>query len=228
MEGLVGLGHDISPAVLDEMRPAAIATHLSKYLLERYLLDGQGQPQYHLYYKLQPVVRRWMAECFTTAGGTKAGMLTYPSVASRAAALIHSAIVQQGGEDGTRVVKAVLDPYNPVVVTDHVQFITSKTDLWDTLPGGKSHVNYVVGDSGWETVVRIDDGHGPDDPLMLVVEVKGERDVDDQIKAETMRSLWVPGVNNLGDWGRWGFVELKDAFGMEADYEAAVDAITGG
>ncbi len=168
---------------------------------------------------------------------------------------------QQGGEDGTRVAKAVLDPYNRAVVTDHVQFITSKTDLWTTEPD-KSHVNYVVGDCGWETefarvvenhprtlayvknqalgfevpylagtearrylpdfVVRIDDGHGPDDPLMLVVEVKGERDVDDQIKAETMRSLWVPGVNNLGDWGRWGFIELKDAFDMEADYETGV------
>src|SRR5690606_10678962 len=36
LEGLVGEGHDISPEMLDEMRPAAIATHLSKYLLERY------------------------------------------------------------------------------------------------------------------------------------------------------------------------------------------------
>src|SRR5690606_25904359 len=37
MEGLVGLGHDLSPNVLDEMRPATVATHLSKYVLERYL-----------------------------------------------------------------------------------------------------------------------------------------------------------------------------------------------
>jgi type III restriction enzyme len=266
MEGLVGVGHDISPAVLDEMRPAAIATHLSKYLLERYLLDGHGQPQYHLYYKLQPIVRRWIAECFVATGGTKPGMLTYHSVASRAAALIHSAIVQAGGEAASTV-KAVLDSYNPAVVTDHVQFITTKTNLWTTAPD-KSHVNYVVGDSGWETefarvvekhprtlayvknqalgfevpylagtearrylpdfVVRIDDGHGADDPLMLVVEVKGERDVDDQIKAETMRSLWVPGVNNLGDWGRWGFVELKDAFDMETDYSAQVTKLVNG
>lgn len=261
MEGLVGLGHDISPAVLDEMRPAAIATHLSKYLLERYLLDGNGLPQYHLYYKLQPVVRRWIAECFTTVGGTSPGMLTYASVASRAAALIHSALLHRDGDEANKSIKAVLDPYNPAVVTDHVQFITSKTDLWQT-DATKCHINYVVGDSGWEVefarvvekhprtlayvknqalgfevpylagtearrylpdfIVRVDDGQGPDDPLNLVVEVKGERDIDDQIKAETMRTLWVPGVNNLGDWGRWGFIELRDAFDMDADYAASV------
>src|SRR5690606_23847784 len=45
--------------------------------------------------------------------------------------------------------KAMLDPYNPAVVTDYVQFITTKTHLLATDPR-KCHVNYVVGDSGWE------------------------------------------------------------------------------
>lgn len=261
LEGLVGEGHDISPDMLEEMRPAAIATHLSKYLLERYLLDGNGEPQYHLYYKLQPIVRRWIAECFVPAGGTKPGMLPYASVAGRAAALIHSAILQQADEGGHQVVKAILDPYNPAVVTDHLQFITSKTALWTTDPT-KCHINLVVGDSGWEIefariveqhsqticyvknqalgfevpymagsesrrylpdfIVQIDDGRGTEDPLNLVVEIKGERDTDDQVKAGTMRSLWVPGVNNLGTFGRWGFVELTDVYAMEKDYAAAV------
>lgn len=86
MEGLVGEGHDISPGVLDEMRPATVAVHLSKYLLQRYLLDGNGQPQYHLFGKLQPLVRRWLSECVELQGGTRLGMLTYATVASRAAA----------------------------------------------------------------------------------------------------------------------------------------------
>src|SRR5690606_9609536 len=128
MEGLVGEGHDISPAVLDEMRPATVAAHLSKYLLRRYLLDVNGPPQYHLFGKLQPLVRRWLAECVELVGGTRLGMLTYATVASRAAALIHSALVQHQG-DASGTVKAVLDPYNPAVVTDHVQFITTKTNL---------------------------------------------------------------------------------------------------
>jgi type III restriction enzyme len=35
-------------------------------------------------------------------------------------------------------------------------------------------------------IVRLDDGHGPDDPLNLVVEIKGQKDATTQIKAETM------------------------------------------
>src|SRR5690606_20024116 len=71
-------------------------------------------------------------------------------------------------------------------------------------------------------VVKVDDGRGPADPLMVVVEIKGERDMDDQIKAETMRTLWVPGVNNLGDWGRWAFIELRDPWSMASDFTEAL------
>ena len=58
-------------------------------------------------------------------------------------------------------------------------------------------------------IARIDDG-GPE-PLNLVIEVKGQRDEKDKAKAETMRNLWVPAVNNARRFGRWGFLELKDA-----------------
>jgi type III restriction enzyme len=263
LEGIVGAGHDITPAVLDEMRPAAISSHLSKYLIQRYLLGANGEPQYHLYYKVQPIVRRWIAECLQCVGGTRAGMLIYPSVASRAAALIHSAMLHQTGSEQS-IVKALLDPYNPAVVTDHIQFITSKQNLWATA-ADKCQINYVVGDSDWEIefariaeghprvlayvknqalgfevpylagtearrylpdfIVRIDDGRGPDDPLMLVVEVKGERLIDDQVKAETMRTLFVPGVNNLGTFGRWDFIELTSVWEMEGEFNAKVAAL---
>ena len=59
-------------------------------------------------------------------------------------------------------------------------------------------------------IVRLDDGRGPDDPLNLVVEIKGQKDATTQIKAETMRTLWVPGVNNLKTYGRWDFIEFSD------------------
>lgn len=73
-------------------------------------------------------------------------------------------------------------------------------------------------------IVRLDDGRGQDDPLHLVVETKGFRGLDAQFKAETMRALFVPGVNRLGSFGRWGFVELRDAFEIEAAYGEAVKA----
>ena len=67
-------------------------------------------------------------------------------------------------------------------------------------------------------IVQVDDGH--DDPLNLVLETKGYRGGDAQLKAETMRTLWVPGVNNLGTFGRWRFEEFTDVFEIEAEFAA--------
>ena len=52
-------------------------------------------------------------------------------------------------------------------------------------------------------LVRLDDGG--DEPLNLILEVKGIRDESDKAKAQTTRDLWVPGVNALGGFGRWRF-----------------------
>ncbi len=70
-------------------------------------------------------------------------------------------------------------------------------------------------------IVLVDDGH--DDPLHLVVEVKGYRGEDAQAKAETMETRWVPGVNNLGAFGRWAFAEFTEVFRMQDDFEAAAE-----
>ena len=71
-------------------------------------------------------------------------------------------------------------------------------------------------------IVRVDDGHGEQDPLNLVVEVKGRRDENAKVKKETMENYWIPGVNRLGGYGRWAFVELRDARTMRADLDAAL------
>ena len=47
-------------------------------------------------------------------------------------------------------------------------------------------------------IVRVDDGHGDDDLLNLVVEIKGYRREDAKEKKSTMDTYWVPGVNHLG------------------------------
>ena len=60
-------------------------------------------------------------------------------------------------------------------------------------------------------VVRVDDGKGPEDLLNLIAEVKGYRGEDAIAKANTMASYWVPGVNNLGCYGRWAFHEFKSS-----------------
>ena len=71
------------------------------------------------------------------------------------------------------------------------------------------HRNYTP-----DFIVRLDDGHGRDDPLNLIVEVSGQKTgkigKEKAAKVAAARNLWVPAVNNAGTWGRWAFVEIDD------------------
>ena len=72
-------------------------------------------------------------------------------------------------------------------------------------------------------IVLVDDGHGPDDLLHLVVEIKGYRREDAKEKKSTMDTYWVPGVNHLGTYGRWAFAEFTEVYQIEADFKAKVE-----
>jgi type III restriction enzyme len=72
-------------------------------------------------------------------------------------------------------------------------------------------------------IVNIDDGRGPDDPLHLIVEVKGYRRENVKLKSETMTQKWIRGVNNLGAYGRWAFEEFNDVFEMQKEFAALID-----
>jgi type III restriction enzyme len=71
-------------------------------------------------------------------------------------------------------------------------------------------------------IVVVDDGHGDDDLLHLVVEIKGYRREDAREKKATMDAYWVPAVNHLGTLGRWAFAELTEVYRIEADFERKV------
>ncbi len=73
-------------------------------------------------------------------------------------------------------------------------------------------------------VVLVEDGHGEDDLLHLVVEVKGYRREDAKEKKATMETYWVPGVNNLKQYGRWAFAEFTEVYQMQHEFEAKVEA----
>jgi len=73
-------------------------------------------------------------------------------------------------------------------------------------------------------IVLVDDGHGDDDLLHLIVEIKGYRREDAKEKKATMETYWVPGVNNLGKYGRWAFAEFTEVYQIAADFEAKVKA----
>jgi len=72
-------------------------------------------------------------------------------------------------------------------------------------------------------IVLVDDGHGDDDLLHLIVEIKGYRREDAKEKKSTMETYWVPGVNNLGSYGRWAFAEFTEVYQIESDFEQKVE-----
>lgn len=72
-------------------------------------------------------------------------------------------------------------------------------------------------------IVLVDDGHGPEDLLHLIVEIKGYRREDAKEKKSTMETYWAPGVNNLQQYGRWGFAEFTDVYRIEADFADKVE-----
>jgi type III restriction enzyme len=75
-------------------------------------------------------------------------------------------------------------------------------------------------------IVRIDDGRG--DLLNLIVEIKGYRGEDAKEKATTMDAYWVPGVNNLGGYGRWAFAEFTNVYAIPAGFDALIQRFVAG
>ena len=72
-------------------------------------------------------------------------------------------------------------------------------------------------------IVLVDDGRGEDDPLHLIIEIKGYRGEDAKDKKATMETYWVPGVNQRGGFGRWAFAELTDFYQIETAFNELVD-----
>lgn len=64
-------------------------------------------------------------------------------------------------------------------------------------------------------IACVDDGHGPNDLLNLLIEVTGEKKKDKTAKVATARLLWVPAVSNHRGFGRWDFIEVMDPWDAE-------------
>jgi type III restriction enzyme len=83
---------------------------------------------------------------------------------------------------------------------------------------GEEH-NYVP-----DFIARIDDGHGHADLLNLILEVTGEKKKDKAAKVATVRTLWIPAVNNHGGFGRWTFKEIGDPWNAKTDIRDFIDS----
>ncbi|MCP9490913.1 MAG: hypothetical protein MSC31_13735 [Solirubrobacteraceae bacterium MAG38_C4-C5] len=56
------------------------------------------------------------------------------------------------------------------------------------------------------------------------MEVSGQALEAKQAKVTTARDLWVPAVNNLGELGRWAFVEIADPWDAQNTISALLGA----
>ena len=259
-QGIIGEGVNLNLIHTGEYRYSSLLYNLTRRLLYTKMRDPGEDPRLPLFGQLKRVTRQWLDNHLVCKGGTYPAQLMYQELADRACERIMAGITR--AELGNRPVKAVLDPYNPVGSTAHVNFNTTRTSRYKT-DASKCHVNWVVLDSDWEAefcrvaeshprveayvknhnlglevpyrygsetrtyipdfIVLVDDGCGDDDPLHLIVEIKGYRGEDAKDKKVTMDAYWVPGVNNLGNQGRWAFAEFTDVYEIQSDFEAKVD-----
>ena len=132
------------------------------------------------------------------------------------------------------------DTARPVFATRddkcHISHVVADTDSWEqklaqTLEDMPEVVRYVKNHNLGFTIpytlngeekqyvpdfiACIDDDHGPDDLLNLLIEVTGEKRKDKAAKVATARTLWIPAVNNHGGFGRWAFIEVADPWDAE-------------
>lgn len=140
------------------------------------------------------------------------------------------------------------DTTKPVYLTHadrcHISHVVADTDSWEqkmaqgleTLEGLRSYVKnqglgftipYMLNGEEHQYIpnfiARIDDGHGADDLLNLIVEVSGEAKKDKAAKTATARTLWVPAINAHGGFGRWAFVEVTDPWDAQNTIRAAME-----
>ncbi len=259
-QGIIGEGVDLNLVHTGDIRRSTLLFYLTQRLLFTKWRDPGDEPKLHLFGQLKRITKQWLDGRLVCKGDTYPAQLMYQELADIACEKVTAAITR--AEIGRRPVKAVLDPYNPLGSTIHVNFNTSKTSRYET-DARRCHINWVVLDSDWEAefcrvaeshprvkayvknhnlglevpyrygsetrtyipdfIVLVDDGHGEDDLLHLIVEIKGYRREDAKVKKATMDTYWVPGVNNHGRYGRWAFAELTEVYEMQSDFEARVE-----
>ena len=156
-QGIIGEGVDLSLVHTGEIRPSTILFNLTKHLLYKKYRDPGGEPELHLFGQLKRITRQWLNRCCVCKGGTTTAQIMYQELADMACERITAGITRAAAN--RRLVKAILDPYNPVGSTIFVNFNTSKTARYET-DARRCHINWVVLDSDWEAeFCRVAESH---------------------------------------------------------------------
>jgi len=156
-EGIIGEGIDLNVKHLEGVRESTVLFELTRHLIyNQYRAPGE-EPKLHLFGQLKRITRQWMKGYLRCTGGTYPAQLVYREMADMACDRIRKAITE--ASIGSKPIKAILDAYNPIGSTMHVNFNTSKPDRWQTDPR-RCHINWVVLDSDWEAeFCRVAEAH---------------------------------------------------------------------
>lgn len=155
--GIIGERADLTLAHTQDTRQSEVLYRLTAHLISTKWRDPGGDLQLNYFGKLRRVTRQWLDGYLKCKGGTYPAQLSYKTLADMACDRIMAAISRSQGEDYRPTI--ILDSYNPVGTTAHVNFNTSKTDRWET-DSRKSQINWVILDSDWEAeFCRVAESH---------------------------------------------------------------------
>ena len=156
-QGIIGEGVDLNLIHTGDLRMSTLIFHLTTRLINTKYRDPGNEPKWHLFGKLKRITKDWLDRCLKCKGGTYPAQLMYQELADMACERITAAIMSS--LEGAHPIVAVLDPYNPVGSTIHVNFNTSRTDRWET-DARRCHINWVILDSDWEAeFCRVAEAH---------------------------------------------------------------------
>lgn len=165
VEAIVG---ERTVTTLDELkavRMQQVEFTLAKRTLDTYLRSDDDAAQPWLFPQVLQITKDWIRECVVTKDHTFPQLLLLTENAHDAAQKIYHSIAR--GTAGEARVLPLLRPYEPVGSSQYVDFTTTKA-AWPTT---KSHLNYLVQDSNWESKV----GQVLEDMVEVVCYVKNDR-----------------------------------------------------
>lgn len=145
--GIIGEGVDLNLIHTKHLREQTLLYNLTWQLLNTKWRDQNEGPKLHLFGNLKQITRQWLDKCLICKDGTYPAQLMFKELAEQACERITAAITR--AEMGNRPIKAILDPYNSIGSTAHVNFNTSAINRYQTDPR-RCHINWVITDSDWE------------------------------------------------------------------------------
>ena len=149
MSGIVGQRHMLNLKHLEDQRASSIAFDIASYWIMDKRRDPNGAPPMHLFPHAKRIVLQFLsADKLVCRGGTFPAQLRYWQLKDELCDLFEGLLIDQ--PDREPIIRAILDPFAPEGSTSNVNFhSTKKSRHWPR--NDRSHVNWIVTDSDWET-----------------------------------------------------------------------------